>query len=181
MFAFGTVLSLPMQSHALTVVIANGADQIYLRVGRAGGAVSQVAFAVTGAIAGDGTPIVGTVANNAGAAEPPTFPVACPANNVRIVARARSAVANTRTASLRVNSSGGLVSGADTIPFTDFDWTSTDGEIPAGAFNGSPTQLLYTFQNSREVSVCHSLRFLNTTVYPSGTYNGTLTYNLQMP
>ena len=181
MFTLGTVLCLPMQSHALTVVIANGADQIYLRVGRVGGAVSQVAFAVTGAIAGNGTPILGTVAVNAGAAEPPNFPAACPANHIRIVARARSAAANTRTASLRVNSSGGLVSGPNTIPFTDFDWTSTDVEIPAGAFTGSPIQLLFSFQNSREVSVCHRLRFLNTTVYPSGTYNGTLRYNLQMP
>lgn len=181
MLALGAALCLPGPSQALTVVIANGADQIYLRVGRTTAAVSQVAFAVTGGIAGNGTPILGTVAVNAGAAEPPNFPAACPANHIRIVARARSAVANTRTASLRVNSSGGLVAGANTIPFTDFDWTSTDVEIPAGAFSGSPTQLLYSFQNSREVSVCHRMRFLNASVYPSGTYTGTLTYNLQMP
>jgi len=181
MLALCAALCLPWPSHALTVVIANGADQVYLRIGRTAAAVSRVVFTVTGAVAGDGTPILGTVANNAGAAEPPNFPAACPANNIRIVARARSAVSNTRTASLRVDSSGGLASGADNIPFTDFDWISTDVEIASGGFSGSPTQLLYSFQNSREVSACLQLRFLNTTVYPSGTYNGTLTYNLQMP
>jgi hypothetical protein len=172
---------LPLPAAALTVVIANGAAQLFLRVGRTGGATSVVTFTVPAASAGTGTPVLATAPANAGSAQAPNFPAACPGNSVRIMARARAPVANTRTASLRVNSSGNLVSGANTIPFTDFDWTSSDAEIPSGAFSGSTTQLLATFQNSREISVCHQFRFLNSNVYPAGTYTGALIYNLNMP
>ena len=101
---------------------------------------------------------------------------------MRVWARARAPVGNTRTATLQVNSSGNLTSGGNTIPFTDFDWITSSGpEIPSGSFSGSATQTLMSFQNSREVGMCLQFRFLNTTVYPSGTYNGQLTFNLNMP
>ncbi len=173
-------IAAPLPALALTVVIANGAAQLFLRVGSAG-ALTTVTFTVPAASAGTGTPVVGTSNAASGSAQNPNFPVACGANHVRIMARARAPVAGTRTASLRVNASGNLVSGVNTIPFTEFDWISTDAEIPSGAFTGSATQLLATFQNSREVSVCHQFRFLNTTVHPAGTYTGTLIYNLNMP
>ena len=170
--------------HALTFVIANGAPQIYLRIGQTGGTDSVVNFAVTGANAGNGTAILGTVPANAGAAsaaETPNFAV-CPGNYVRIVARARSTVGAPRTASLTVNSTAGIVSGGNTIPFTQFDWISDDAaDLPAGAFTGAPAQPLTTFITSREVGACHRFRYLNTQVYPSGTYTGNVIYNLQMP
>lgn len=170
-----------LPAEAAQVVIANGGAQIYLRIGRTGGATSTVSFAVPASVAGTGTPVLGTALANAGSAELPNFPAACPANHVRIVATARAPASNTRTATLRVNSSGVLASGPNSIPFTDFDWISTDPEIPSGPFSGSATQFLYSFMNSRSVSVCHQFRFLNTNVYPPGTYTGTLVYNLNMP
>lgn len=167
---------------ALTVVVGDNAPEIALRVGAAGGTISLVNFAVAAATAGTGTPVLGTTNAAAGSAQAPNFGAACPANNVRIWARARSTAVTPRTANLTVNSSGSLTSGANAIPFTDFDWVTSGGtEIAAGAFSGSPTQSLLTFGTSREISVCLRFRFLNTTVYPSGTYNGQLTYTLQMP
>jgi hypothetical protein len=168
-------------AHAVTVVIANGAAQIQLRIGQTGGTISLVTFTVPGASAGNGTPIAGTTNAAAGSAQGASFP-ACAANNVRVWARARAPVVNTRTATLQVNGSGTLTSGVNSIPFTDFDWITSSGpEIPSGTFSGSATQALMSFMNSREVGMCMQFRFLNTTVYPAGTYNGQLTYNLSMP
>ncbi len=178
--AAGGILAAP-QAGAVTVVVADGPSQIQLRVGAAGGTISLVSFTVPAAIAGDGTPISGTTNAAAGSAEGAGFP-ACAANNVRIWARARATPGNSRTATLQVNSSGAVTSGANSIPFSDFDWiTSAGPEIPSGGFSGSATQSLMSFMNSREVGMCLRFRFLNTTIYPAGTYNGQLTFNLQMP
>jgi hypothetical protein len=173
--------SAALPSGAVTVAIGGGTQQLQLRVGATGGTISLVTFTVPAASAGNGTPIVGTTNAAAGSAQGGSFP-ACAANNVRVWARARSLFANTRTATLQVDSSGTLTSGPNTIPFTDFDWITSSGpEIPSGAFSGSPTQVLMSFMNSREVGMCLQFRFLNNTVYPAGTYNGQLTYNLSMP
>ena len=170
------------EARAVTVAVANGAAEIALRVGAPGATISTVNFAVAAATAGTGTPVVGTTNAAAGSAQAPNFGTACGANTVRIWARARSAVGNSRTATLTVNGSGTLVAGANTIPITDFDWVTSGGtEIASGAFSGAASQTLMTFQNSGEVSVCLQYRFLNTTVYPAGTYTGQIIYNLQMP
>lgn len=169
-------------AEALTVVVADNAPEIALRVGARGGAISTVAFNVPAATAGTGTAVSGTTNAAAGNAQGPNLTTACAANNVRIWARARSTAGFTRTATLTVNSSGGISSGPNTIPFTDFSWVSSGGtEIPSGSFTGSPTQPLLSFQTSREVSVCKLFRFANATIYPAGTYNGQITYTLQMP
>lgn len=169
-------------AHALTFVIGNFPTQIYLRVGRTGATDSLVTFTVTPANAGSG-PINGTAPANAGArsaAQTPNFPD-CPANNVRIVARARANPANSRTATLSVSSTGTLSAGVPSIPLTKIDWLSDSPEIPAGVFSGIAGQALTSFQNSREVGACLQFRFLNDTVYPPGTYTGSVTYNLSMP
>jgi hypothetical protein len=182
--AIASMLAVAETAHALTFVIANGTAQIYLRIGQTGGTVNVVSFAVTGANGGNGTAIAGTVVAAAGAAsaaQTPNF-AACPANYVRIVARARSTAAAPRTATLSVNSTASISGGGNTIPFTQFDWVSDDAaDLPAGTFTGAPAQPLTSFTTSREVGACHQFRFLNTQVYPSGTYTGNLVYNLQMP
>lgn len=171
-----------LPARALTVVIGDAAPEIALRVGATGATISLVTFTVTAPTAATGAPILGTTNAAAGSAQAPNFAAACAANNVRIWARARSTAALPRTATLSVNASGGLASGADTIPYTDFDWVTSGGaEIPSGGFSGAATQSLLSFNTSREISVCLQFRFLNTTVYPAGTYNGQLLYNLQMP
>jgi hypothetical protein len=177
---------------ALTFVIANGAAQIYLRIGQTGGTVPVVTIDLTGStgILGNGTPVLGTVVAQAGAASGQTanFP-ACPANYVRLVARARSTAAAPRTATFQVNSSTNLVHAAsgNTMPFTQIGWVSDDAvDLPAGTFTGAAGQLLATINTSREVGACHRFQFMNTQIFPASTggtgyYQGTVVYNLNMP
>lgn len=170
---------------AVTIIIADGAPQIYLRVGRTGGTTNMVNFAVTGANAGNGTPILGTVVANAGAASGGF--AACPANHVRFIAQARDNATANRVASLTVTSPANLTSaGGRTIPFNQIDWVSTDPEIPNGAFLGIAGQLLISFTEPRAVGVCKRFRFLNAQVYAAGAggtyrYEGTVNYTLSMP
>ncbi|MBK8324080.1 MAG: hypothetical protein IPL06_15440 [Betaproteobacteria bacterium] len=181
-FAAVAFAALALPASAITVVVADGAPEIALRVGATGGTISQVSFAVAAATAGTGTLILGTTNAAAGSAQAPNFGTACAGNNVRIWARARSTAFSPRTATLTVNGSGNLTSGANTIPLTNFGWVTSGGtEIASGNFTGSPTQALLSFGTTREVSVCKRFQFLNTTIYPSGTYTGQVTYSLQMP
>lgn len=167
---------------AITVVIGDAAPQIALRVGATGNRISQVSFNVVAASAGTGAPVSGTTNAAAGSAQAPNFGVACPANNVMLWARARSTAAAPRTASLTVNSSGGVASGANMIPFTDFSWITSGGtELASGAFTGSTSQPLLSVSTSSEIRVCLLFQFANATIYPPGTYSGQLTYSLQMP
>jgi hypothetical protein len=171
-----------LPARALTVVVANNAPQIALRIGAPGNTVSTVSFNVAAATAGTGAAVLGTTNAAAGSAQAPNFLAACPANNVRVWARARSTAGLPRTATLSVNSTGGVVSGANVIPFTDFGWIASGGtELPSGSFSGSTAQPLLSFPTSNEVSVCLQFQFANTTIYPAGTYTGQLTYSLQMP
>jgi len=181
-YGLAAALAAALPASALTVVVADGTPEIALRVGAPGGTISLVTFAVAAATAGNSTPVLGTTNVAAGSSQGANFPTACPANNVRVWTRARSTLATPRVATLTVNGSGNLTSGGNSIPFTNFDWITSGGtEIASGAFSGSPSQALLTFNTSREISVCKRFRFLNTTVYPSGTYNGQLIYTLQMP
>jgi len=167
---------------ALTFVIGNGFPQVYLRIGATGATLSTVTFPVTAANAGTGV-LDGIVPGSGGAASAETtnFP-ACPANHVRIVARARWFLSNWLTATLSVDSSAALTAGANSIPFTKITWTSDDAsDLPAGGFTGGAAQVLDTFRNSREVGACHRFQFLNDTIYPPGTYVGSVTYTLSMP
>lgn len=173
------------EARAVTIIIADGAPQIYLRIGQTGATTNLVSFAVTGANAGNGTPILGTVAVAAGAASGGF--AACPANHVRFIAQARDNGTANRVANLTVTSPANLTSaGGRTIPFNQIDWLSTDAEIPNGAFLGIPGQLLLSFTEPRAVGVCKRFRFLNAQVYAAGAaatfrYDGTVNYTLTMP
>lgn len=179
---------------ALQFPIANGAAQIYLRVGATGGTTSVVSFVLTGqeGILGTGTPIAGTVAASAGAfsaAQTPNFP-ACPANQVRIVARARSTAGAPRVATLQVSAPADLIHAAsgNTIPFGEIGWVSSEpADIPSGTFSGGGVVVLRNNINtSQEIGTCNQFNFLNVGVYPgsvggTGYYQGNATYNLVMP
>jgi hypothetical protein len=181
-------------AHALQFAIANGAAQIYLRVGATGGTVSIVNFNLAGqaGILGSGTPISGTVAASAGAASAQTanFP-ACPANQVRIVARARAPAGAPRIATLQVTAPANLVHAAsgNTIPFSEVGWISSEPvDIPSGTFAAGATVILRNnnINTSQEIGTCNLFQFLNASVYPgsvggTGYYQGTVTYNLVMP
>jgi hypothetical protein len=152
----------PQQVAAVTVNIAAGAPRISLRVGAAGGAISLVTFTLTATTAGNGAAING-------------------APNIRIIAEARAVAANTRTATLTVNSTTAMTSVPNSIPMTELSWTTNDVALPAGTFSGGPGQSLTSFMNSRRRTTMHTFRYANTQIYPSGTYNGQVTYTLAMP
>jgi len=162
--AVGLICSLTemRQAFAVTVVIANGAPQIRLRVGAAGVTISLVTFTLTASNAGNGTAINGTP-------------------NITIIAEARGLVADSRNATLTVNSSAAMISGADAIPMSVISWTTNDAAFPVGTFSGGVGQVLTTFQNSRTRTTAHTFRYANTQIFPAGTYNGQVTYTLSMP
>ena len=135
MLTFGMFLCVAemRQVAAVTIVIANGAPQIRLRVGAAGAVISLVTFTLTATNAGNGVAING-------------------APNITIIAEARGPVANARNATLTVNSSAAMISGADSIPMSVITWTTNDATFPVGTFSGGAGQVLTTFQNDRSMA-----------------------------
>ncbi|HYP83516.1 hypothetical protein [Variovorax sp.] len=80
------------------------------------------------------------------------------------------------------------------IPFTSIRWTSTDASSSAGAnidiqngtFSGTAGQQLARFdpvallQGSRQLSNTLNFEYANSTVYPAGTYRGTVRFTATM-
>lgn len=149
-------------AQAVTVVIPSGTPRITLRVGSAGLTIDTVTFNIAGTSTADGTPVTGA-----------------PTMFVEVTARRAGGPARTYT--LSVSSVAPLVNGADTLPFTNFSWTTSDGDIPAGTFNGTATQVLMSFQNNRAISNTHTFVYNNTPVLAPGTYTGQLVYTLSGP
>jgi hypothetical protein len=73
------------------------------------------------------------------------------------------------------NGSGG------SIPLTSISWTSSDGSIPSGSFNGTASQLLASFPSPARITDTHTFTFANDTLYDPGTYNGQITYTWSAP
>jgi hypothetical protein len=165
----------PIAAHALRFNIAPIGPFVYIQVGHGllsaygmlgppAGQVDEVAFTFPpGVQAGNGTPIVGT----------PVMPIL-------FLGYSGGNRANYR---VTMNSAAGLVNATgDVIPFSDFSWTTQDGDIPAGQFNGSANQLLaqYNFNGNRARGVVDYLTFAyaNTTVRTGGTYTGRVVYTI---
>jgi hypothetical protein len=156
------LLLAPAAALAVTTVLNPPPSQVRLRVGGAGG-VTTVAFTLTAANAGSGTPINGAPAG------------------VLIRAEARQTGCIAKNATLSVTTPAGLTSGGNTIPFSTISWVASDADIASGAYLAPGTLTLATFPNCRRVENTHAFSFDNAQVYPSGTYNGTATYTLSMP
>ena len=153
---------LAQPAYGVTVIIRSSLPpSVFIRVGSAGGRVSEVDFAIPSANVGDGTPITGR-------------------RQIQIRVRARAFPANSRIVNLVADSSNPLVNGTSTTPFTSISWISSDADIPSGTFNGG-TQLLMSFFNSRRIRSRHTFSYSNTQVLEAGTYTGTVTYTLSMP
>lgn len=161
-------------AEAATIVVGDAPTRVRLRVGAAGATIDVVTFTVPAASVGNGVPVAGVV----------TASGLCAANNVLIDAEARATPANSRTATLSVDTSIPLTSGADSIPFTEIEWTASGFApitIASGAFSATPGQVLTAFQNSRRARQCHAFVFRNTQIFAAGTYQGRATYTLTMP
>lgn len=113
---------------------------------------------------GDGTPVTGTPAN---------VPVAVLAYSGNNRARFRVTI---NTAIPLFNGTG------DTIPFSEFSWTTRDGHLNAGRFNDSANQLWqqfnYFYPRGRGVIDFLTFRYDNDQIYRPGTYTGRITYTI---
>ena len=128
--------------------------------------VDEVSFAIpAGVQPGDGTPVVGT----------PVIPMAVVGLNAgtRIIFR------------VTIDSSAPLLSGnGDQLPFSEFSWTSRDGDIPGGQFSNSPNQLLLDYnarrrgRGGRGVVDQLTFSYANDKVFVAGSYTGRIVYTI---
>ncbi|RYF74981.1 MAG: hypothetical protein EOO22_05850 [Comamonadaceae bacterium] len=161
---------------------------ITLQVGSAS-AIDEVVFNVTG--------------NNAGLTPAAVTATAQPIT-VRISPSRPSLIfAESRPVTLTVDSSVGLACstpancGSTVIPFNTISWTSSNatspnqGDIQNGTFAGSASQSLASFNAATSVLVVFdgdtrfmsntlTFRYANTTVYPAGSYRGTVHFTATM-
>jgi hypothetical protein len=146
------------------VQVGHGSLSAYGLLGPPAGQVDEVLFTLPpGVQPGDGTPVVGT----------PVIPIA-------FLGYSGGSQANYR---VTMNSAASLVNAAgDPIPFSDFSWTTQDGDIPAGQFNGSPSQLLQQYNSTGNLALgivdYLTFSYANTVVRPGGTYTGRVVYTI---
>ena len=140
--------------------------EVRIRVGAQAG-ITTVVHEVPASLTGDGTPISGTPAG------------------VLIEVSARRATffewLNARYI-VTADSSTPLSSGTTTIPFTDISWTSQDGDIPSGRFDGSSAQVILGATRAYyQVRDWLTFTYDNTRFLPAGEYTGTVTYTVSIP
>ena len=121
------------------------------------------------------------------------------ASAVRLDLRARSTAFTYRTVTLTADSSAGMAcisgvcSGSGTIiPFSQVSWTNnaisggvtpTSGsfDVQNGSFNGSSAQTLASFTSGSRIQHDLVFKYNNTTLYPAGSYRGTVRFTASMP
>lgn len=188
---------LPLAHALITTTYPTGNVQrsITLRVGSTGTTIDEVSFDVSNASV---APTQGAI-TGAGAG-----PV-----TVTMTTNQRRTGLQVTTATLTVSSTTGLTcstaSSCDStiIPFSTISWTASNPQttgsnafkdIQSGTFNGSSAQQLAQFSlpkaadmsaqgsNSATTTMTNTLTFqyANTTVYPSGTYKGRVTFTASM-
>ena len=137
--------------------------QLLLVVGQAGAAIDVVTMDVPAASLGDpGSPVPGS-------------------QPVRVLILARAPVSSPDFV-LTVDSSQPLGDGVgNTIPMTEIAWTSDAGDLPAGAFDGSSTQVITSGRPDRFIQDTLRFRYLNSTVPLAGTYTARVRYTLAIP
>lgn len=129
--------------------------------------ISQVVFTVPPGQVGNGTPVT---------AATPVF--------IELLIRASGA--NPLTGFLTVNSIEKPLQNTDpgsssSIPFSEVSWTSQDGNIPSGAFQGTIDQDIVSFQSSQGYSDYLTFTYANTLLIESGTYKGQVIYTWAVP
>lgn len=147
------------------VQIGHGDLSTYGLLGPPASLVDEVVFTFPpGVQTGDGTPVVGT----------PVMPIAF----LGYSGRTRS---NYR---INMDSAAGLANGAgDPMPFSEFSWTTQDGDIPSGQFNDSSNQLLLQYsrrgrRRARGIVDYLTFSYANTQIYPPGIYTGRVIYTI---
>jgi hypothetical protein len=182
-----TVLS----AQAWVLTITAGTRAVYLAVGNAttnanNATVNLVTVSVPATAVGNS--VAQPMTSNSTQANSPydAFTVCQPAlGQVYIGGYLRQPTGSVGNAILQVSTPTNLVSGADTIPFSQISWTSTAlgnaaADIPAGSFTGA-AQFLRNIATNTYVENCHTFSYANAAVQAAGTYTGRATYTLIAP
>ncbi|WP_398500611.1 hypothetical protein [Variovorax sp.] len=159
-------------------------NRVMLRVGATGGTIDNVAFAVTGAnIQPSPAPVT----------RPDTVTILLTADKA-LLALSVNTVRLTATPAIGLTCTTSGSCGSTAIPFSAISWVSTNPDasgqdIQSGTFNatGSPQQIaqfslpFLSFLSAR-MEMNNALRFsyANSTLYPSGTYTGRVTFTATM-
>lgn len=135
---------------------------LYLAVGNTGATIDRVSFTVAD------LPGTGAVAGSTNGPSP-------------VPVRVAALVGASATVTLTANSSTALSDGAGhSIPFTDISWTAS-GLFTGNTFSGAAAQQLNQFTGPGDRTGTYSFTYANNTYYPTGTYNGTVTYTVSSP
>lgn len=167
---------------------SSAAYGITLQVGSVA-AIDEVVFNATGNNAGlaTGTALAGS--------QQITIRVS-PARPARLLVENRP-VTLTATVPVGLTCTTASSCGANVIPFSDISWVSTDrtnptqGDIQNGSFVSGSTQTLASFDgatatillvngDTRFMANTLSFQYANTTVYPAGSYSGTVSFTATM-
>jgi hypothetical protein len=183
------VAALPAQAWVLTITA--GPRAVYLAVGNAttnanNATVNLVTVSVPATALGNN--VAQPMTSNSTQANSPydAYTVCQPAlGQVYIGGYLRQPTGSVGNAVLQVSTPANLVSGADTIPFSQISWTSTalgnaTADIPAGSFTGA-AQFLRNIATNTYVENCHTFNYANAAVRAAGTYTGRATYTLIAP
>lgn len=114
------------------------------------------------------------------------FAVCAPPAQVYIGGFYRLPATTATNAVLQVTTPANLVSGADSIPFSQISWTSTaagnaTADIPAGTFVSGGSLFLRNIAANTWVENCHTFFYANTAVRAGGTFTGRAVYTLTAP
>jgi hypothetical protein len=181
--------ALPAQAWVLTITA--GPRAVYLAVGNAttnanNATVNLVTVNVPATALGNS--VAQPMTSNSTQANSPydAYAVCQPTlGQVYIGGYLRQPTGSVGNAVLQVSTPANLVSGADTIPFSQISWTSTalgnaGADIPAGSFTGA-AQFLRNIATNTYVENCHTFNYANAAVRAAGTYTGRATYTLIAP
>ncbi len=147
-------------AQASHITITGPPPQLHLGVGTLGATIDTVSFNVPAGDEGSGTPVAGS-------------------QSILVEMAVRRGGFIT-IAFVQANSSTPLTSGPNSIPMTEISWTSANGIIPSGTFDGSASQtVLFLFAfggGTRRREDTLTFSYANTTAPPAGTYQSTVVY-----
>jgi len=134
---------------------------LYLAVGTTGATIDRVSFTVPD------LPGTGAVAGTSSGTNP-------------VPVRVAALVGAASTVTLRADSSAGLSDGSGhTIPFTEISWSASG--FTGTTFSGANNQQLDQFTGPGNHTGTYAFSYANANYYPTGTYNGAVTYTLSSP
>ena len=177
-------------ANAWVLTVTPGARAIFLQVGNGAnnanlGTINVVSVAVSSAAVGSGAAQTMTTDSTQSTSFFDGFAVCNPPAQMYVGGFFRQPSTTASTATVQVASPTNLVSGTDTIPFSQISWISTangnaTADIPAGTFTGG-TQFLVNIPSNRWLENCHVFSYANAAVVPAGTFTGRVVYTMTAP